>query len=220
MSSSIGRGQGDDAVYGVGPYGGLRDLFSLQRVIAGLGALAVLATVPFGGMKKAVDVHPDRGLERLAVNQVYDAGPYKITITGARLLKDQPPLYATNKANRWVIILATVEVTADESRNDAATAIHLRGVAGVPDMDGMLRNDADSVLVRSDLTVFYAAHPGMPEELVIGWEQDSKAAVPTEVDVLVTGRTYRMNTFNESMEWLDEEDRAIVTVPVLDRRNT
>ncbi|MFC7484919.1 hypothetical protein ACFQX7_39540 [Luedemannella flava] len=49
VSSSIGRGQGDDAVYGVGPYGGLRDLFSLQRVIAGLGALAVLATVPSEG---------------------------------------------------------------------------------------------------------------------------------------------------------------------------
>ncbi|GAA1736975.1 hypothetical protein [Luedemannella helvata] len=211
MSSTYG-GQGGDGVYHVGPYGGLRDWLSLHRVVAGLVALAAVATIPFGGLNKA-DAGRYGGLARVEVGQAYDAGPWRVTVTGGRLLKDQPPLRAKKKTNRWVIVLATVEVTADETRNDTLDILRISGA------EKLAGDEPDTIMLRSDYSLLPALHPGLPEQLIFGWEQDATAAVPASIDVIIWGKTLRMNSLTESEEWLDHGERAVLTVPVQDRRN-
>jgi hypothetical protein len=186
--------------------------WSPQRVAIALAVLAAVAVIPFGGWSAAAD-GPTGPLPRLAVDEVSEGGPWRITVTGGRLLDDQPPLRATDPNNRWVIILATVEVTADASRGDIADALRISGVEGLVSADA-----PDTVALVSDFTVYPSLHPGLPESVLFAWEQSATAPVPTEVDVTIFGKTLRRDSLTGSQQWLDRAPRAVVRVPIIDRR--
>ncbi len=211
VSSTFG-GQGGDGVYRVGPYVGLRHAFSPHRVIAGLMVLAAVATIPFGGLKDA-NTAQYAGLARVEVDQAYDAGPWRVTVTGGRLLRDQPPLRAEKKTNRWVIVLATVEVTADETRNDMSDILRISGA------ERLTSEQPATIMLLRDYTEMPALHPGMAEPLIFAWEQDAKAPVPASLDVIIWGKTLRVDTLDQTRSWLDHTERAVLTVAVEDRRN-
>ncbi|MBX6750728.1 MAG: hypothetical protein IRY85_13830 [Micromonosporaceae bacterium] len=151
-------------------------------------------------------------MPRLAVNEVIEGGPWNVTITGGRLLDDQPPLHATDPNNRWVIILATVEVTADTSRSDIADVLRISGAEGLVD------EDPGTVALVSDFTVYPSLHPGLPESVLFAWEQSATAPVPTEVEVTIFGKTLRRDSLTGSRQWMDRAPRAVVRVPIVDRR--
>lgn len=175
-----------------------------------LVGVAALAIVPFGGWS-AADGTTER-LPRLAVDEVSEGLPWNITITGGRLLDDQPPLRATEPGNRWVIILATVEVTADASRNDIADALRISGA------DGLVDTVPGAVAVVSDLTERPYLHPNLAEAMLFGWEQSASAPVPTEVEVTIFGKTLRRDSLTGLQQWMDRSPRAVVSVPIVDRR--
>jgi hypothetical protein len=39
------------------------------------------------------------------------------------------------------------------------------------------------------------------------------------VDVTIWGKTLRLDSFRKVPSWLDDAPRAVVTVPIVDRRN-
>ena len=186
--------------------------WSPQRVALVLVIVAALAIVPFGGWSAAVD-GPTGPLPRQALDEVSEGLPWNVTITGGRLLDDQPPLLrATTPGNRWVIILATVEVTADTSRSDTADILRISGA------EGLVTEAPDTVAIVSDLTTHPYLHPGLPESVLFAWEQSASAPVPTEVEVTIFSKTFRPDTLSGMRQWLDWTPRAVVRVPIVDRR--
>jgi hypothetical protein len=208
VSSAGGWEQGDQDGE---PGGDPARWWTLRRAVAALAAVAVVATIPFGGLRT---VDPKlASVVRLKVDEVSKGGPWNVTVTGGRLLKDQPPLKAGTKGNRWVIVLATVEITADETRNDMDAILQISGA------QGLVSDKPTEVRLLRDYTAYPALHPGIPERMIFGWEQAADAPVPTQVDVTIVGKTLRPDSLRNAPSWLDDAPRAVVTVPVVDRRN-
>jgi hypothetical protein len=152
------------------------------------------------------------GLPRTALNTVDHGAPWNVTVTGARLLDGPALIEPQHKGDRWLLVLATVEVTADESRNDMDDVIRLSGVPG-------LRNEEPdyTYLVRDQSPVGHL-NPGMPERLAYAWAQSPDAPIPTEIEVQIYGKTRRADSLTGSIGWFDDAPRSRVTVPVEDRR--
>jgi hypothetical protein len=182
----------------------------LSRLGAGAGVVALATSGLFGGLDQ-VDVPT---APTVAVNAVDTGDPWNVTVTGARVLDDLSPLRPTNPGDRWVALLATVEVTADESRDDLQDAVRLPGV------DGLLKEKPEYVYLVRDNTTGPYLNPGMPEKLAFVWEQKASAAVPTEVTAEIWGKTQRPSSLTGNMQWFDDDaPRAeVAKVPVTDRR--
>jgi hypothetical protein len=99
----------------------------LSRLGAVAGVIALATSGLFGGLDR-VD---QPAAPTVAVNAVNEGEPWNVTVTGARLLDDLSPLRLTNPGDRWVALLATVEVTAAESRNDLGDTVRLPGLDGL-----------------------------------------------------------------------------------------
>ena len=189
----------------------------LSRLGAGAGVIALATSGLFGGLDQ---VEEDR-TPTVALNAVNEGVPWNVTVTGMRLVDDLEPLRLKNPGDRWVAVLATVEVTADESRGDLDDAIRISGVDGLLNakLDGSQKGEADQVAMLRDDTIGPTLNPGMPEKIAYIWEQAGSAAVPTKATVVIRGKTLRKNSLTGHEEWLDTATRAVVPdVPVEDKR--
>lgn len=178
----------------------------------GLAVVALAVSGLFGGL----DPVAKQSAPITAAGTVIDGGPWRVTVVSANLLADTPPLVLRNKANRWVVVRATVEITADSTWTDVVEIINLSGVEGVTEKEprGML------LLRGQTATNVGMLHPNMPEDVAFYWEQAATAAVPTEATITVTGKTNRPDSFSGSLFWaLDDRPRATLMLPVLDKRN-
>jgi hypothetical protein len=135
-----------------------------------------------------------------------------VTVTGARILDGEALIKPQNEGDRWLVVLATVEVSADESRNDMDDVIRLAGVPGLRD-----EKPDYTYLVRDQDPVGHL-NPGMAEALAFAWAQSPDAALPTEIEVQIIGKTRRADSLTGSIGWFDDAPRSRVTVPVEDRR--
>jgi hypothetical protein len=175
---------------------------------AGAGVVALAISGLFGGLDKT----QTSGLPTVAAN-VVDAGtPWNVTVSGARLVDDLPPLHLERAGDRWVAVVATVEVTADESRNDLDEVVRITGVSGL-----LGTRPSGVYLLRDDTRLGYL-HPGLPEKVAFVWEQTGSQAVPTLVEVEIWGKTHRVGSLSGSLGWFDPAPRARVAIPVEDRR--
>ncbi|MDQ7905355.1 hypothetical protein RB614_12550 [Phytohabitans sp. ZYX-F-186] len=158
-------------------------------------------------------------LPPVKVDEVSKGEPWNVTVTGGRLVGDGlPGVHLDNPANRWVVVLATIEVTAPESRDDMDEIIDVTGVEGLVDDPNLKGLDPQYVLSMRDGTPVRYLQPSMPEKLAFFWEQESTAAVPTEMTVTINKKTYRVSTLDGHKAWFDPEPRAELTVPIEDRR--
>jgi hypothetical protein len=180
----------------------------LRYQIIGIAGALVAASGLVGGLD---GVSPPPKEPTIEVGTALPAGPWTVTVTGARLLGDSPPLKLEHPGDHWVVVLATVEITADKSHNDIADIIRLR--------EGTLAGTRPDhiYLVRDTKPVQYL-HPGLPERVAFIWELAAGATVPTALEVLVYGETWRIDSLTDRFEWLDLEPHARLTVPVEDKR--
>ncbi|GAA4168909.1 hypothetical protein GCM10022251_60450 [Phytohabitans flavus] len=180
---------------------------------AGVAALA--ASGLFGGLEHAEK--PE--LPPVKVDELSEGEPWNVTVTGGRLVGDGlPGISLENPANRWVVVLATVEVTAPESLNDTDDIIDIAGVEGLVKAPNLERLEPQYVVALRDGVPVRYLQPAMPEKLAFFWEQESTAPVPTEMTVTVNKKTYRVDSLAGHKAWLDLEPRAELTVPIEDRR--
>lgn len=209
--SSVGGGPG------AGPRGLGARIVAIPLRWLGLsaGVAALAASGLFGGLEPAEK--PE--LPPAKVNELSKGEPWNVTVTGGRLVGDGlPGLRLQNPANRWVVVLATVEVTAPESRNDTRDIVAVSGVDGLVKDPILSSLDPQYVIgLRDGVAVGYL-QPAMPEKLAFFWEQESTAPVPTEMVVTINQKTYRVDTLAGHKAWLDLEPRAELTVPIEDRR--
>jgi hypothetical protein len=174
------------------------------------GAAALAASGLFGGLEqvKAPEIPPAK------LNELNKGEPWIVTVTGGRLVGELPGVSLTDKANRWVAVVATVEVTAPESRGDMREIVDIAGV------DGLVTPEEPSyVMVVRDATIVDNLNPRMPEKVAFLWEQSGTAPVPTEMRVTINQKTYRADSLTQHKAWLDLEPRAELTVPIEDRRD-
>jgi hypothetical protein len=203
--SSVGGGPG------ASPQGLVARIVAIPLRWLGLstGAAALAASSLFGGLEpiEKPEIPP------AALNELNKGEPWNVTVTGGRLVGELPGFSLKNDANRWVAVLATVEVTAPESLRDMTEIVEISGVEGL-----LEPKDPAHVVVIKDGSSVRHLHPRMPEKLAFLWEQSSTAPVPTEMRVTINKKTYRVNTLDRHMHWLDLEPRAELTVPIEDRR--
>jgi hypothetical protein len=189
----------------------------LSRLGAGAGVIALATSGLFGGLDQ---VEAEK-TPTVAVNAVNKGVPWNVTVYGMRVVDKLEPLRLENPGDRWIAVLAIVEVTADESRNDLDDAIRIPGVPGLlaAKKPGSVKGEADQVALLRDDTVGPTLNPGMPEKIAYIWEQDGSAEVPAKATVTIRGKTLRKDSLTGHEEWLDTATRATVPdVPVEDKR--
>lgn len=182
----------------------------------GAGAAALAASGLFGGLEAV----PEPEVPPLTINQLSEGEPWNVTVTGGRLVGDGlPGIRLKNPGNRWVVVLATVEVTARESRNDTDDVLDISGVEGLVKPEGSRRLKPQFVVNLRDGGHASYLHPALPEKLAFFYEQASTAPVPTEMTVTINQKTLRVSSLDDHEEWFDLEPRAELTVPIEDRRD-
>jgi hypothetical protein len=187
---------------------------------AGLCLLAIVGSVL--GLTGGLDRLPPEEPPVVAVDQLNAGEPWNVTVDGAALAADLEPA-VLQEDGYWLAVIAEVEITDDESRRDVDEILCVRDVAGlalepaesVGCPDAVPANDVR--LVR-DGSALPTLHPGLPERVAYLWELAAGAEPPAEVRVEIVGETYRESSLTGRMEWLDEQPRAQLTVPVEDRR--
>ncbi|MEJ3748341.1 hypothetical protein WEI85_34285 [Actinomycetes bacterium KLBMP 9797] len=172
------------------------------------GAAGLAASGLFGGLEpvKAPEVPPAE------VGKVIEGQPWNVTVVRSRLVSELPSFRLEKPDNRWFAVIATVEVTAPESRNDFRDVLTVSGVTG------LTSEEPDSIVMLRDSSRVAYLNPNMPETLAYIWEQDGSAPLPTNVEVTVFQKTYRVNSLDGHMFWTDDAPRAQLQVPVEDRR--
>jgi hypothetical protein len=181
----------------------------LHQVGLGASALALAVSGLFGGLKTAHDQAPT-----ITPSAATDAGPWRVTVLKARLYNDLPPLSLKTPGDRWVLVLATVEVTTDESRGAG-----LDDLFRVPKVPGLIDQKPSNVVLARDGSYVDHLNPGMPERLGFFWEQAAASPAPTEIDVTMYGLTHRRDSLSGHMEWLDLAPLGQVHLTVDDQRN-
>ncbi|MER7278951.1 hypothetical protein ABT369_31390 [Dactylosporangium sp. NPDC000244] len=177
-------------------------------LVAGIAAVAILVSGAFGGFDKAA---PD-GPPKFTVGQPYAAGGWTVTVHGVRALDELPPLrHKENSGWRWIVVVATVEVTdAGESTLFHTQALQIHGVKGAP------AKYADHVAGAADAAENAAVQPGVPARFGYFWEQRAEAPVPTELQVDIFALTYTFDNASNKGVWLPakEQPAAVAMVPI------
>ena len=188
--------------------------FLLQRLGVVIGVVALALSGLFGGLR-AVEDPP---VPHVAVEKAIDGGPWRITVTGARIINDMPTMHLQDPGNHWVVVLVTVEVIEKEGwgiMNDYFV---------MPPLPAVLDTYPTIMLVRDGSRV-NRLNPGMPEKLAYFWEQSAGTPPPTELTLRVPKWTKRESFISGNVGWLPDLDddlndvyAATVTVPVVDKR--
>jgi hypothetical protein len=188
----------------------------VSRLSAAGAVLALAISGLFGGLDPV-----DQGMRTVALNAVDRGKPWNVTVTGMRVVGELEPLRLKNPGDHWIAVLATVEVTADESRNDLEDVVRIPKVAGLLADNEQRRGRPDYVYLLRDAVNGPYLHPGLPDKLAFIWEQRADAAVPTTATVEIWGKTHRADSLTGHQEWLDPGVRAVVAdVPVQDKRTS
>ncbi|HZM79126.1 MAG TPA: hypothetical protein VFC19_25635 [Candidatus Limnocylindrales bacterium] len=191
---------------------------SAQKWGIGLSVLLVAISGLFGGL----DTAPERAT---AVNAAIDAGPWKVTITGARLTRELRPMHLMEEKNYFIVVLATVEIKADRTWKFLGETVQLaptKGIVAKPtkSLSGDTFHRNDGIVLLRDVTKIDQLNPGMPEKLAYFWEFDSTVPIPSEVKVYIGFRKFREDSLSGHMSWMEHSElNKAVVVPLVDRRD-
>ncbi|NDL59462.1 hypothetical protein [Phytoactinopolyspora mesophila] len=168
--------------------------------------------------------------DQLVAGTSVDTGPFRVTIERARVLDELPGISESDDSTRVVALVVTAAVTGPRTLGGwmLADTVALQGVDGLVDApdpfaadeDGAADIDDDApvpapnVVVMADGSRLDALQPGLPYEVAMVWEQASDSPAPTELEVVIAGRTLRESSLDRSMEWLDRKQVAAGRVPV------
>jgi hypothetical protein len=184
----------------------------LRWLAIAAGAVALAVSGLFGGFHKTSQ--PLNVLPSVAPSVANVGSGVTITVSSVVVTDDIPPLKLANDGDRWVIVVATVEVTAKESL-PVIDSVRIRGPEGIK------KETADQVRLVSDASDVLNLNPNLPSRLGYFWEQDGKAPAPTKVDVGLFGQSFiHQQNDNHYTAWVaDASPRAHVLMTPQDRRS-
>jgi len=179
-----------------------------------VGTIGLVVSAFYGGLSPVSHSSVDKG----RVDAVIKGGPWNVTVIDARILKSSKDLEVTKPGDRWLVVVATVDVTSDDSRDDLSDAIRLH------DVFGLQSAAPNRLLLARDGTDVSYLNPGMPERVGFAWEQAPTAGpLPATVEVNIYGETLRHDSLSGgivpgNLGWFDRRVIARVAAPVLDKR--
>lgn len=152
-----------------------------QRVGA-VGAIALLATAPFGGLEAA----GDPPLERLSIGRTMDVGPYDVTVEKVFTIDSLAPDVVPREGNRLLVI--RVEVVNDSDR---------------PQRLALLNDESIGAFYARDTGVVPFEDPTLPMPLLFHVEDERTFE---NGDTINPGVTYRIGLILEqSGDWQGEQ---------------
>jgi hypothetical protein len=196
--------EGDSAASG----GILSRIFRTPVRAAGIAASAVALVV--SGLTGGLDPARPPGPPEVPAKTMFANQPWNVTVTGAGYASKADPVRPKNEGDHFIVVGATLEVTADQTRNDMLDALELVGIPGL-----RAKQPSTWVLGR-DGTELGKLQPNLPEKVLFFWEIDPKVARPVQADVQIIGKTLRPDTLAGHQSWLDDEVKAHVIVPIQD----
>jgi hypothetical protein len=175
-------------------------------------ALVLLGTAAFGGLETA----ETPGLAPFAVDGTVVAAPFEITVSRVVWADDLPGQALTDEANRWIAVIGTVLSTHSESLGselaEAVTLVDVEGLVAAP-VAGIDAVRSSQQLLLADGTQLSPIQPGLEYEVVLLFEQSGLVPPPDEVTVQISGHTWRADSFDQTLHWLDPTPVAEATVP-------
>jgi hypothetical protein len=179
----------------------------LRWLLGVVAAVALAVSAMFNGLA-AVASAP----QTTAVGSAVAAGPWNVTVVDASVISSRTSLTTVTAGDHWFAVTAIVGVTATDSRDDMSDIFRLPHVAG---LDGA---EPDRIIVARDSTDLQYLNPGMPERIIVLWEQTPSVPIPRTVDIAVYGKTLRTDSLNGLPDWFGTGLKTTVVVPVLDKR--
>jgi hypothetical protein len=195
LSRRLARGLVDQATPGL--------RWAVAVVLLGVSGL-------FGGL----DTVADPQAETVAAGTLVPGGPWEVTIHEAGIRRELGKLRLKNEGDRWLYVIATVRITAEESTMLPSDLLVLEGVTGL-----VAPTPEESALER-DGSRLRLLQPDMPERIWFVWEQSGGAPVPTSLTISVEQRTWREDSLGGEWHWMDADAKGDdnpagrVTVPV------
>lgn len=178
--------------------------------LAVAGGLVVAVAGLFGGLRSGADeaiAHADPG-------QSVAGEPWNVTIDRARSLPAEalPPL-APKQGTHWLVVAATIEVTADTPMAVSGISNGSPGPLTISGVSGIEHPWADDTALVMDASLSPILQPGLPQQVAFLWEQVDSAPVPSTVTVTVVNLSHQQDSFGD-LNWMFAEPRAEVVVPV------
>ena len=183
---------------------------SVPQRLGVLGAVLVLATAPFGGLRSA----SEQDVEPLQLDQRIDIGPFFVTIRSVKQVTDLPPVLEADGVSRFLVIRA--EIT---NHTDRAESNHLVTAAFSGKHTGALPFEEDGDEVRPH--VFDIDDAGdVPDSEMVNPDQTYNYAYvlrqspDTDLDALLLAVTgYRFQADDPSTldpdEWVLDDDPLV-----------
>jgi hypothetical protein len=180
-----------------------------------LALLALVVTVPFGGLAAAPADEPAR---RPAGTPVA-AAPWELTLERALWGPELGGDFGPQDGLHHVVLVGTLRSTADSTlpASDLVGSVRVPGLPGAADgfgsplEDGVLPSGTLWTLEPATVNLGAVA-PGLTYD--VGLHLTTTAdTVPAELEVEVYAKTYRQSSLESTMLWTDEERTAVVTVP-------
>jgi hypothetical protein len=182
----------------------------VQAPVRALGVLTSAIALLVSGLAGGLEPAAPPGPPPVDPKTVSEGLPWNVTVDGAGYAESVEPLRPTKDGDHWIVVAATVEVTADESRLDVTDALNLVGIPGLRNEKGK----PSRVLLSRDNSTDVVLHPGLPEKLLFFWELAGDAQIPVKADVQIISKTLRPDSLSGHKNWLDDEARARVILPV------
>lgn len=186
----------------------------LDQATPGLRWALAVVLLGVSGLFGGLDTVPEPPADTVAAGTPVHGGPWEVTIHDAVVRRELGKLRLEKDTDRWLVVTATVRITAHESSILPSDLLTLAGVTGLTSP-----TPADAALDR-DKSRLRLLQPDMPERILFIWEQSGDAPVPTSLTIAVEQRTYREDSLSGAWYWMDvdgkgeDEPAGRVTVPV------
>jgi hypothetical protein len=179
---------------------------SLRTWALSAGAVLLVISAAFGGLKKAGDETP-----RVDPGTAIDADQFEVTVQRVVTVKDLKPLFTPDDGGALVAVVTKLKVTADTGTTPPPDLIRLIGVPGVKDTDPPL----GTTNVR-DATMNPVLTPDAAEDVAFVWKLPKASQLPTEVKLTVQGYVFQESVLDHHDKWMQDKIVAESTVKVKD----
>jgi hypothetical protein len=206
-SSAMGDGGGGPGI--------LNRIFRTPVRAVGVAAsvVALVVSALTGGLEPAKPPGPPE----IAAKTKFAGKPWNVTVNGAGYATKVDSLHPEKEGDHWIAVGATVEITAAETRTDIIDALRLVDIPGLRKTKPELGYAEPSTWVLGrDGKELGSLQPGLPEKLLFFWEIDPTVSRPVQADVQIVGKTLRADSLTGHQNWLDDEVKAHVVLPIQD----
>jgi len=190
---------------------------SLRQILLAVGAVILLVSGAFGGLKQAEADQRDT----LEAGRPHLSEPIDLTIKRVAWSDDLGEVIGPSEYGRYLLVIADVSSNQDRSVDGGVVreALRFTGLQGFSasqvDTDPVRSEDAEpQVIVTDDRTRLDGLGPGLTYEVAFIWQQQASEPLPTSVRLLTRSHGFRQGTFDDAEGWFDIADDAVGRFPV------